>query len=142
MVSKRLKAAGVARLAGVSRAAVSRWFHDPSEWVNVESLTLKRLALSLNLEPAFFLRKSPDLTPLQTQFLWDALYPDMDRFVRAINAHEPPALARLVQVLGFHQASRIAGQTLINKFHDYKHFIKPVRRRHLELLWPLYSAGH
>lgn len=140
MVSKDMKAAEVARRAGVSRAAVSRWFRKPAEWVNVESLTLRRLALNLNLEPAFFLQKSPDLTPLQTQFLWDALYPDMDRFVRAINADEPPALARLVQVLGFHSATCIAGRRIIKKFPNYKYFIKPVRRRHLEILWPLYHS--
>ena len=141
MSVNNLRAADIAKLAKISRAAVSKWFHQPSDWVNVESSTLMRLALSLNITPDLFLKKTPDLSPWQTRFLWDRLYTSMEKFVRALRGGEPPALARLVQVTGFFCARHILGKKIVRDFPKYKQFIKPIRRRHLEILWPLYSSG-
>lgn len=137
-----IRPAVVARLAGVTRAAVSRWFAqaDSEGWVNVETGTLKRLADALGVSPDLFLKKPQDLTPYATHFLWDAIYPSMVAFLRAVVERRPPALARLVQQLGFADARRIAGAAVWKKFPAYKHLLHPVRRRELELIWPLYAS--
>lgn len=138
---KSLNDANLARMAGVSRAAVHRWFADrePGGWVNVETATVIRLADSLRLDPSFFLKKRKYLEPHKTQFLWDALYPDLESFCLALTQNQKPALARLVQVLGFHEAYFVAGKKVLTGFEHYKKFIKPVRCKQLEVLWPLYS---
>lgn len=142
LVSQGLNRASAARLAGVSRACVTRWFqkNSPEGWVNVETKTLQCLADSLGINAAFFLQKTPNLSYLATRFLWDRLYPTMEHFVQAVSQGRLLALARLVQILGFMQARRIAGNTVISRFHHYKKYVIPVRRQQLELLWPLYHS--
>lgn len=137
---KSLNDSNLATLAGVSRAAVHRWFAEieTGDWVNVETATVIRLADSLHLDPSFFLRKRKYLEPHKTQFLWDALYPDLESFCLALTQNQKPALARLVQVLGFHEACFVAGKKVLTEFERYKKFIKPVRCKQLEVLWPLY----
>ncbi len=127
-------------LAGVSRAAVSKWFRCKMGPVNVESRTILNLAKGLNVAPDLFLRESADLSTLQSQFLWDFLYPSMKNFIQALIQSRLPALARLVQVLGFHNATVVAGKKVVRLFEKYKKFVKPVRRRELEILWPLYIS--
>lgn len=132
--------ARLAKAAGVSRAAVTRWFHagETSGWVNVETGTLKKLAASLGVTPDRFLQPCPPLKPYHTLFLWDVLYPDMESFAKAITENRVPALARLTQVLGFHSARQAAGKKVIALFPRYKNHIKPARRKQLETVWELY----
>lgn len=136
-----LNDAAVARMAGISRAAVHRWFAEsPSaDWVNVETATLMQLAQSLSITPDYFLQKKMRLDPYETQFLWDALYPDMESFCLALVQNQMPALARLVQILGFHEAGSVVGNRVLTEFVRYKKYIKPIRRKQLEILWPIYS---
>lgn len=140
MSYKQLHQAEVAEQAGISRAAVSRWFQSKKGWVNVESKTLLNLAKALGVEPSLFLEKRDDLSAWKTSFLWDHLYPSMEDFVRALVQNRLPAVARLVQVSGFHSAKAIIGKRAIVEFEKYKKFLKPVRRKQLEVLWPLYSS--
>jgi transcriptional regulator with XRE-family HTH domain len=141
MISRDLTQADVARLAHVSRAAVTKWLKHcvDHEWINVETKTLFQLAKSLGLKPSLFLEKGPDLLAFETQFLWDRFYPNMESFVKALRDKDLPAYARLVQVLGFRQAEYVVGKDLIKKFPDYKKHIKPVRRKQLGIVWPLYN---
>lgn len=142
MFSKNLKKSDIARLAGVSKAAVSKWFKQgkKADWINVESKTLLQLAGGLDLSPGLLLQKPPDFSSLRTRFLWDSLYPDIDSFAQALAQEKRVALARLAQVLGFREAWIVAGPSVLKYFPEYKKFIKPVRRRQLELLWPLYTG--
>lgn len=142
MLSQNLRKTDLARRAGVSKAAVSKWFKQGSAtgWINVESKTLWQLAKGLHISPGLLLKESDDLSRYQTRFLWDSLYPNMNLFVESLKKEDSVALARLVQVLGFQQALVIAGPSVLKRFPEYKKFIKPVRRRQLELLWPLYSG--
>ncbi|MBI5299139.1 MAG: helix-turn-helix transcriptional regulator, partial [Deltaproteobacteria bacterium] len=78
MVSKKLNRSDVANLARVSRACVSKWFRTKQGWVNVESDTLRKLATGLNISPDLFLKERADLSVMETRFLWDRLYPDME----------------------------------------------------------------
>lgn len=137
-----LSASALARKAGVTRAAVSRWWRcaDENGWVNVETGTLMRLAAALGVPPSLLLQRPIDLSAYTATFLWDALYPSMEEFLRAVAEQRRPALARLVQQLGFADARRVAGNAVLRKFPRYKQWIQPTRRKELELLWPLYTS--
>ena len=138
----RLSQADLARMARVSRAAVCKWFHhrEKTGWANVETNTLLKLAKSLHVDPGLFLSPPILWDETQARFLWDALYPDMESFVSAINQARPQALARLVQVLGFHESLLIAGKKTVTLFEKYKKYLKPARRKELETLWPIYAS--
>lgn len=142
MKANSLSMADMARLAGTSRAAVTKWFRKGvhSDWINVESDTIRQLAEQLHLPPHLFLQKRPRLDNAASRFLWDSLYPDMESFCLALSHGRPPALARLVQICGFAKARRILGKRAITAFSTYTHHIKPIRRRELELIWPLYHS--
>lgn|SRR3989338_3825878 len=141
-INRSLRKADIADLAGVSRAAVTKWFlqEGTDRAVNVESRTLTRLASGLGVPVERLLKPLPDLSPYRTEFLWDGLYPSMDQFVRALIQGRLPALARLIQEIGFARARRVIGKRAISQFSRYKKFIKPVRRGQLEVLWPLYAS--
>lgn len=134
--------ADLARRAGISRAAVSRWYREGERGgvVNVETRTLMRLAAALGLSPAVFLQKRILLAPFRTRFLWDGIYPDMEDFVKALAQYRQVAVARLVQVLGLAEVRKILGKKIVKDFTRYKKFIKPARRRQLEVVWPLYAS--
>ncbi len=144
MKSKGLRRADLARAAEVSRAAVTKWFasaaKSPEGWANIETSTLRNLASGLGLKPEQLLRLPPDLSGMKSRFLWDHLYESMEDFTKGLARRELVALGRLVQVLGFREASRIVGKDAYRKFPDYKRYLKPVRRRELEILWPLYHS--
>lgn len=142
MAAQRLRPADVARTAHISRAAVSKWFrHGPTTgWVNVETTTLRQMADALGVAITYFLEPLQSIAHMQTQFLWDALYPSMEHFVSALIRKEPNALARLVQVVGFYDARVIVGDIIIAQFAQYQQFIHPARREQLELVWPLYRS--
>lgn len=75
MKARGLKKADVARLAGVSRAAVTRWFRLAAKqkgWVNVESRTLSQLTDVCGIESGLLLEKQRISYPKQsTSFLWE-----------------------------------------------------------------------
>lgn len=142
LILKALSHADLARLASVSRATVTKWFQQGEQkgWVNAETASLIRLAESLSLPPHLFLQKRPLLSHYKTSFLWDALYPDMESFIKAVGEFRLPAVARLVQVLGFYESAELLGKKVILQFERYKKYIKPARRKQLETLWPLYTS--
>lgn len=135
--------AGLARKTGVSRAAVTRWFRKAKKegWVNVESKTLVALARGLGLSPDELLTERISLDSFETSFLWDHLYPDMESFVQALVQHQRPAMARLVQTVGFRSAIKILGGVILRRFEEYEKQIPPVRRQELERVWPLYQRS-
>jgi transcriptional regulator with XRE-family HTH domain len=139
MTSRSLSQADVARLAQVSRAAVCKWFTSKSGIANVETRTLLTLANGLDVSPGIFLQEQIDLSSLSARFLWDRLYPTMEEFALALVRQQLPAMARLVQVLGFLPAAKVAGPRAITLFPSYRKFLKPSRHAELETLWPLYS---
>ncbi|OGQ23466.1 MAG: hypothetical protein A3I05_08015 [Deltaproteobacteria bacterium RIFCSPLOWO2_02_FULL_44_10] len=140
MIQINLTQTDLSVLAHVSRAAVSKWFRSESNWVNVETNTLRTLAHELSLPPDLFLKEISDLAPYTTHFLWDRLYPSMESFVQALVQGRLQAIARLVQMLGFHQSIFVIGKKTVTHFEKYKKYIKPARRKQLEVLWPLYNS--
>lgn len=137
-----LKQSALAKMAGVSRACVTKWFHNKGsgEKINIETNTLFKLAENLKMSPEFFLIPLPDLSSLETPLLWDKLYPTMIHFAVALAKYEWPAVSRLVQAEGFHVAQKILGKKTIADFPKYAKYIKPARRKQLEILWPLYHS--
>ncbi|MBF0105058.1 MAG: hypothetical protein HQM16_06990 [Deltaproteobacteria bacterium] len=131
----------VAQKAGVTKAAVSKWFFGfkPKDFINVETQTVATLAKNLNVDLCVFFENQKNVDHYRTTFLWDSLFESVESFLWAIKQKRSPALARLVEVLGLHEASLVAGPVVMRKFHQYKHFIKPIRRKQMEVLWPLYS---
>lgn len=142
MAAQRLRPADIARAAHISRAAVSKWFRQgqTADWVNVETTSLRQLAATLGVAITYFLEPLQPIAHMQTQFLWDALYPSMEDFVSALIRKKPEALARLAQVVGFYDARVIVGDIIISQFAQYRHCIHPARREQLELVWPLYRS--
>ena len=106
----------------------------------METKTVIHLAESLQISPAYFLTPNKNLEQYRTRYLWDYLYPDMNLFLQALTEKRSPALARLVQVSGFRASIQIIGKTVVNKFKDYAKYIHPIRRKELEILWPLYHS--
>lgn len=139
---KSLKQADIARLARVSRAAVTKWFQngEATGWINVETNTLRHLAKSLGISPHIFLEERENISRYKTLFLWDRLYSNMESFLASAVSGELAAMARLTQVLGFRQAVAIIGPKAVSRFKKYKHFIKPQRRKQLETVWTLYNS--
>lgn len=142
MILKGLKSSALARMACVSRTAVSKWLSHrrKKEWINIETKTLLTLADSLKIDPAILLTKPIDISPLETRFIWDHLYPNMETFVKALDEERPVAIARLVQILGFQQSINVIGKKAVLSFVKYKKYLKPIRRKQLEIIWPLYSS--
>lgn len=133
-----LRQADLARISGVSRAAVSKWFKEPQGICNVGTKTLLSLARGLGVTPDLLLKECDDISPLKTRFLWDRIYPSMESFALALARGNLIAIARLVQVTGFRRGARVAGRKAVTLFPRYKKYIKPARRLELEILWPLY----
>jgi hypothetical protein len=72
---------------------------------------------------------------LRATLLWDGLYPDLDDFAIAVNAGDPRAIGRLVEVYGLYASAKIAGKRVWNDFPSYGRYIHPARRRQLEALY-------
>lgn len=142
IILRGLKSSALARMACISRAAVSKWFSQGKKkgWINIETKTLLTLAKSLKINPALLLTEPTDISSLETRFLWDHLYPNIETFVKALSERRLIAIARLVQVFGFRQSINVIGKKAVQSFAKYKKYLKPIRRKQLEIIWPLYSS--
>jgi hypothetical protein len=72
---------------------------------------------------------------LRTTLLWDRLYPDLDDLAVALNAREPRALGRFVEVYGLFAAEATLGSFVWREFPNFSRTIHPARRRDLTTLW-------
>jgi len=140
MAIKGYRRADLSRLAGVSKAAVCKWFKSADGICNMEVRTLLTLAKNLGVEPRELMDRPEDISYLEPHFLWDRSYPSMESFVGALSLKQLPAIARLIQMTGFHEAAHVIGKPAIDLFPRYKKYIKPARRRALEVIWPLYRS--
>lgn len=141
-LAAHLKARGwsrseLARRIGVSRQAVSLWFRKDGQ-VTLRSGHLLRIAEALGVPVEELARPLPCLGEererLRATLLWDRLYPDLDEFVIAVNAGDPRAMARLVEVYGLYASEKMIGDRAWKDFPVYKRYIHPARRRGLETL--------
>lgn len=128
----------LARRIGVSRQAVSLWFRGKE--ANLQGRHLIVLSEILGVPVEVLSKPLPCLDPenrarLRATLLWDRLFPDLDDFALALNAKDPRALGRFVEVYGLFAAEATLGPYVWDVFPDYKRFIHPARRRELETLW-------
>ena len=136
--ARGLSRAELARRLGLTRQAVSLWFK--SERANIQGRHLIRLGEVLGVPVERLSKPLPGFdadthSRLMALLLWDRLYPDLDDLAVAVLAHEPKALARLVEVHGLYAAEAAVGGIAWRAFPEYKRHIHPVRRRELETLW-------
>jgi transcriptional regulator with XRE-family HTH domain len=145
MRARGLNQTDVARLAGVSRQAVSLWFRKRGSdvgTINLHSRTQTALARALGVPVDALTRHPPSLPPdatrqVESEVLWDCFYPSLTEFAAALVRGELPALARLVQAYGLFRAARIAGKRVWKKFPDYKRYIEPRQREEWSRIWAL-----
>ncbi|MBI5881552.1 MAG: helix-turn-helix domain-containing protein [Elusimicrobia bacterium] len=129
----------LARLAGVSRQAVSLWFKGPDGGMGMRASHL--IALSRNLGMSLDELTSPvgldekSEQDMKAELLWDGLYPGLAGFCAALARGEDRALARLVQVYGLYKADAVAGESVWTGFPRYKRHVHPGRREGLEAVW-------
>lgn len=138
---KGVRQADIASMAGVSRQAVNQWWNSSDPNLTVLSKTQERLAESFGVSMDVLSKELPVVSSdsqrskIETQLLWDKLYPDLEHFARGLVVGHAAALARLVQVFGLFTAEKIAGKQVWKKFSQYKNMIHPGRRRTLEIVW-------
>ncbi len=130
--------AEVARRVGVSRQAVSLWFRG--EEANLQGRHLIPLSQALSVSVEDLAKLLPCFEPethaqLRATLLWDRAYPDLDDFAVALNAGDPRALGRFVEVYGLFAAEATLGAFVWGDFPNYKQHIHPARRLGLETLW-------
>lgn len=133
----------LARMAGVSRQAVSLWFKHAKVTggdINIHTQALKRLAAGLRVSVDLLL--SPVLSEekrhtLTATLLWDRLYPSIESFALALIHLDPVAIGRLTQVYGMYTAEKVIGTKVWTLFPTYRQFINPTRRKECEKIWDL-----
>lgn len=146
MGMRGLNQTDIAEIAGVSRQAVSLWLSSPSDFQNVQILHLMKLSGALNVSIDSLARPVPLLSDpetrktLFTEFCWDRLYPDIDAFFIALSDRQVPALARLVERRGLHEAAALLGETIWKDYEKYRGSIHPARRKECDYLWKLHRG--
>ena len=104
----------MAKAAAVSRQAVSLWFAADGDFRTVHVANLLNLSDGLGIAPAELLVPLPELADraeerrLYAEFCWDRSYPDIYRFLTALAAGRPRAVARLTRA-GIYEAPRYWG---------------------------------
>ncbi|TBR17373.1 XRE family transcriptional regulator [bacterium] len=144
MLVRGLSQSDLARLAGVSRQAVSLWFReDGSADMRVSHLLslCRGLGLGVDAVVAPLPEPPPDTErAMRVEYLWDGLYPDLPAFGAALAREDDKALARLVQADGLYRAAAAVGGAVWERFPAYKRHIKPQRREGLERIWDLENS--
>ncbi len=135
--------AELARRVGVSRQAVSLWFRE--EEANLQGRHLLRLSQVLGVSVEELAKPLPCFEPethaqLCATLLWDRVYPDLDDFAVALNARDPRALGRFVEVYGLFAAEKTLDSFVWEDFPKYKQHIHPARRLELETLWAWHES--
>ena len=136
--------AELARRVGVSRQAVSLWFRGKE--ANLQGRHLIRLSQVLGVpveelaKPLPCFNEPETHAQLRATLLWDRVYPDLDDLAVALNARDPRALGRFVEVYGLFGAEATLGSFVWKDFPSYKRHIHPGRRSDLETLWAWHES--
>jgi len=141
--ARGLSLAELARQVGVTRQAVSLWCRG--ERADPRGRHLVRIAEVLGVSVEDLVNPLPCFEPatrarLRATLLWDGLYPDLDDLAIALNASEPRALGRLVEVYGLFAAEKAIGPAVWTAFPEYERFVHPGRRGELRTLWEWHES--
>src|SRR5690242_10277910 len=110
--ARRMNQSDIARLSGVSRQAVSKWFKAAGGHVDIRSGHLEKLAAGLGVPMECMLHELPGLDPssrvrLETQLNWDHAFADLGAFLADAVRGNEKAVARLVEAFGLYQAAKL-----------------------------------
>ena len=133
---RHLSQSDLAKMAHISKQAVSLWFQKEKDFINIQSTHLQNLAEALKLNSHDLLKPLPCIKD-EASLLWDHLYPSLEDFVIALVQHKPKALSRLVEVYGLFQSQNMMGKIIWTLFPKYKKYLPPIRRKQCEALWHL-----
>jgi len=149
MALQNVKAAELARRAGVSRQAISKWIKTAeathSNQINAEWNTIRKIADALHITPAElskdpFQSLSDDMkSNYHSLLLWDRLYDSIESFSIALSKKEAKAVGRYVQVFGILSAEKIFGPWIFKKFDHYSPYLHPIRRKELKKLCQIFQ---
>jgi transcriptional regulator with XRE-family HTH domain len=145
MAQRDLTKSDIARMARLSRQAVSLWFQKSTEeqFINIHTSNLILLANALDVKVEKFINVPEVLSDqnkvdeLSVRFLWDKMYVNLENFLCACVRGEPKALARLVENFGMFASAKIAGNAVWKKFDRLKKWLHPIRRKECEQIWNL-----
>ena len=137
--TRGLRHSDLARMAKISRQAVSLWFKkDKSK--NHSSIRLDHiynLSKALGVKIDDLMLPAIDVNELEVTLLWDNLYPTVVELVNAAIKGEDRALARMVQVYGLLSSTKLYGKKVINNFTRFQKYIHPVRREETIRIWQI-----
>ena len=131
----------IAKMSMVSRQAVSLWFKSEKNSVDIHSSHLIALSDAAGCQIRNLVRAPAGLeNPTQRQELenyynWDRSYKSIESFLVLVARGDLRALSRLVERSGIFVAASIVGVEIWEKFHEYKNFLPPQKRKAAELLW-------
>lgn len=133
------KMSDLARLANVSRAAVSLWM-GKEPVADIKAKHLQRIAAGLGVQMETLMQSLPLLEDgeriktLESALLWDGLYRSVGDFAVALTKRDLRAVARLVQVYGMFAAEKIVGRAVWRHLPKYRRYLHPARRLECERL--------
>jgi transcriptional regulator with XRE-family HTH domain len=144
MAKKGYRQSDVAKAAAVSRQAVSLWFTAEGDFRNVHVANLLNLGAGLGVAPAELLQPLPGLADsvderqLYAEFCWDRSYPDIYRFLVALIAGQPRAVARLIESRGIYEAATVLGDEVWGTYPDLRLRLPPARRAVVDAVWKIH----
>ena len=144
MAKKGYRQADVAKAASVSRQAVSLWFGAEGDFRNVHVANLLNLGAGLGVAPAELLQPLPGLASpaegrrLYAEFCWDRSFPDIYRFLVALAAGRPRAVARLIECRGIYEAAAVLGAQVWNAYPDLRTRLPPAQRTVVDAVWKIH----
>ena len=144
MAKKGYRQSDVAKAAAVSRQAVSLWFTAEGDFRNVHVANLLNLSAGLGIAPAELLQPLPGLAGpaeerrLFAEFCWDRSYPDIYRFLVALCARQPRAVARLIGSRGIYEAAAVLGDEVWDTYPDLRPRLPAARRSVVDAVWQIH----
>ena len=131
----------LAKICKLSRQCISLWFKKDS--INLKTSQLNLLSQNLKIPVSELVNPLPEISSneflenININYSWDGKFESGENFLILLSRKFYPAVARFVQVNGMFESSQILGSVVWKKFHDYKKFILPQKRKECEILWNL-----
>ena len=144
MAKKGYRQSDLAKAAAVSRQAVSLWFAGEGDFRNVHVANLLNLSAGLGISPAELLQPLPGLEGpaeerrLYAEFCWDRSFPDIYRFLVALAARQPRAVARLIESRGIYEAAAVLGVQVWRRYPDLRRLLPGARRTVVDAVWKIH----
>ena len=144
MAKKGYRQSDVAKAAAVSRQAVSLWFAAEGDFRNVHVATLLNLSVGLGIPPAELLKPLPGLQEpaegrrLYAEFCWDRSFPDIYRFLAALTARQPRAVARLIESRGIFETAAVLGAQVWQMYPQLRSRLPVARRTVVDAVWKIH----